>query len=559
MTDPEASRGRKAEHDLDAIAARLRDTASAWVPELFPHGRRRGDEWRLANIKGDPPRNQGSCVIALKGDRAGSWIDFDGGRGGGPLSTLAYGTRLSGAALVARAAEIAGWTPGNPARRKPPAAPRDDRDAAQLVASTLGRTLPATGTAAEAYLRGRGLGLPDGCDLRFHPDLTHAESRSRHPALIGVVRDAAGEAVAIHRTYLQADPDEPGRVGKAPLDNPRMMLGKTGGGAVRLAPIADGGVLALSEGVETGLAAVAACPALPVWATLSTSGMERVQLPPEVQRIVILADHDESGAGMRAAETAARRLRAEGRRVAIALPPQQGDDFNDLLLREGPAAVRAVLQAALDDQALSVTNAMETGRHLPVGFVEPIGSLSVLRADNGNLAHAFGDAWAVLLESNRCPWLFRSGGQPSWITPDDEGRPIVAPVTEERLRYMLAKIAAWERMNRNGDLVPAPPPVVLVKALLATPDPRLPVLAGIVAAPVFGRTGTLLTEPGYHPDARLLYHPAPDFRLPSIPERPTAEQIAAALSLLLNDLLGDFPFASEPERAHAVALLLLSR
>jgi hypothetical protein len=78
-----------------------------------------------------------------------------------------------------------------------------------------------------------------------------------------------------------------------------------------------------------------ACPGLPVWATLSTSGLQQAQLPPEARRIVILADHDASGAGMRAAEAAARRLRGEGRKVAIALPPRQGDDFNDLLLREG--------------------------------------------------------------------------------------------------------------------------------------------------------------------------------------------------------------------------------
>ena len=62
-------------------------------------------------------------------------------------------------------------------------------------------------------------------------------------------------------------------------------------------------------------------PGLAVWATLSTSGLEQVQLPAQAKRIIILADHDASGAGLRAAETTARRLRAEGREVAIALPP----------------------------------------------------------------------------------------------------------------------------------------------------------------------------------------------------------------------------------------------
>ena len=38
------------------------------MPRIFPNGRLVGDEWRLANIQGDPPRNTGSCIIALKGE-----------------------------------------------------------------------------------------------------------------------------------------------------------------------------------------------------------------------------------------------------------------------------------------------------------------------------------------------------------------------------------------------------------------------------------------------------------------------------------------------------------
>ena len=141
--------------------------------------------------------------------------------------------------------------------------------------------------------------------------------------------------------------------------------------------------------------------------------------------------------------------------------------------------------------------------------------------------------------------------------PDDEGRPIAMPVREERLRHMLAKMADWRKLNAKGDLVPAPPPTGLVKSLVATPDPALPILAGIVTAPVFGRGGVLLTEPGYHPDARLLYQPPPGFVLPAVPERPSQAEVDAARGLLLDDLLGDFPFTGEAERAHVLALLLL--
>ena len=107
-----------AHYDLDAVVAGLRATASAWVPSHFPNGRRLGDELRLANIHGDRPRKQGSCVIALRGERAGDWIDFDDNQGGGPLSTLENATGLTGRALIEYAAELAGSAPMNGARHR---------------------------------------------------------------------------------------------------------------------------------------------------------------------------------------------------------------------------------------------------------------------------------------------------------------------------------------------------------------------------------------------------------------------------------------------------------
>ncbi len=165
-----------------------------------------------------------------------------------------------------------------------------------------------------------------------------------------------------------------------------------------------------------------------------------------------------------------------------------------------------------------------------------------MRADEGDLARAVEKTWPLLLASNRTPWLFRYAGIPTWVVPDDEGRPVAATLTEDRLRHMLARLARWVRENAKGELTPAPPPVAVVKSVLATPDPGLPVLMGIVNTPVFGRNGKLLTSPGYHPDARLLYQPASGFTVPAIPERPTAQQIAEARALICEDLLGDFPF-----------------
>ena len=342
LNDAPALLSPKARYDLDAIVSGLRATAQSWVPRHFPNGRRVGDEWRLANIYGDPPRKNGSCVIALVGEHAGDWIEFDSGEGGGPLSTLEYATGLTGRELYAYAADLIGLDAREAS--SPPVkvtSSRSVKDATREIDIILSRAGPVAGTAAERYLASRALPVLACADLLFHPDLTHWETRRGYPGLVAVVRDCAGNRMALHRTYLADDGSA-----KAPLENPRKMLGSVAGGAVRLGDLTETGLLGLAEGIETALSVMTGCPQLPVWATLSTRGLDQVVLPAEARKIVILADHDASGAGQRAALAAATRLQAEGRRVWLALPPKQGDDLNDLLVRDGPDAVRTVIEAA---------------------------------------------------------------------------------------------------------------------------------------------------------------------------------------------------------------------
>ena len=539
-------------YDLDLIVLRLRETAETWVPRLFPNGKRVGDEWRLANIRGDAPRNTGSCVITLRGPHAGDWIDFDGNEGGGPISAIEAATGLTGRALIVEAADTAGVLPGAPARQSPLSKPAPKRDAAQDITHILSHAVPIEQTPVAQYLQGRGLALPMDSDLLFHDDLTHWETKTGFAALLGQVRDRSGDVIGLHRTYLVQNADE---VRKADVSKPKMMMGRIAGGAVRLAPIGKDGRIALCEGIETGLAVMTACPDLPVWATLSTSGLEQVELPPAGQRVLILADHDASGAGLRAAEASARRLRAQGRDVFIALPPEEGEDFNDMLLRAGSSAVVCLIEAT--EQEVDADVVLQIGLHRPLNYQGTGNDIPVLRADEGDLGRAVAQVWGVIMASNRTPWVFRFAGQPTWVVPDDEGRPVATILNEERLRHMLARLARWVRENAKGELLSAPPPVATVKSVLATPDPALPVLTGIVNTPVFGRTGTLITTPGYHPDARLLYVPAPGFAVLNVPKRPNEAEVAAARGLICDDLFGDFPFIGEAERAHVVALLLL--
>jgi Toprim domain len=183
----------------------------------------------------------------------------------------------------------------------------------------------ADGTHVETYLKARWCVLPMPPSLRYDPWLKHTPSGRSFPAMIaGICKYPSAEIIAIHRTYLNFD-----GTAKAPVENAKMMLGASSGGQVRFGAC-DGDVLWVAEGIETALS-IHLATGLPTWATLSTSGMKAVVLPPPslVPRLCIAADHDD--AGIQAAETLAARELAIGRDVRIAVPPVPGQDFNDIL------------------------------------------------------------------------------------------------------------------------------------------------------------------------------------------------------------------------------------
>lgn len=85
----------------------------------------------------------------------------------------------------------------------------------------------------------------------------------------------------------------------------------------------------------------------------------------------------------------------------------------------------------------------------------------------------------------------------------------------------------------------------------------LPELDRVVTAPYFTARYRLHQQPGYNADAKTYYH-LTDSRLKDlhIPDSPNAENIAAAKRLLLEDVLIDFPFSSEAERANAISTMI---
>jgi putative DNA primase/helicase len=325
------------------LLAALQLSAHRWVPEIFRHGKLeangRGRLWRVADISGRAPRNQGSCVIYLDGDDAGGYHEFGptGKPGGDAISTIADYFRLRDEEVYAKAREIAeqygriiarGERATSPtietARRRDAVTDKKIREAQH----ELTHSVPARHTLADVYMYRRGLSLPNTDDLRFRDDSTHWETQTGVPCFIAVMRHPNGAATGgINRIYLNEDGtgrrDATGR-------REKKMLGPAG--LVMLAQPNGSGELGIAEGIETS-AAVMQLYSVPCWAALTTSGMRMLadalrqgQRLHGVNKLIVFADRGNDG------ENAAAALRdvaiAVGMQAEVRLP-RGDDDFAD--------------------------------------------------------------------------------------------------------------------------------------------------------------------------------------------------------------------------------------
>jgi putative DNA primase/helicase len=203
-----------------------------------------------------------------------------------------------------------------------PDAYRDPDQSRAMALRLWNASREAKGTLAYRYLRRRGITISPPASLRFHPALKHL-SGTYLPGLVAAVEDYRGLFVGVHRTWLNTDGSD-----KADVAPQKAALGPIAGSVIRLTPeLAER--IAVTEGLETGLSILQAT-GIVTWVALSTSGLCSLRLPDSVREVIICADADEPGE--LAAQSGARRLMYEGRKVRIARTGRPGADFNDLRL-----------------------------------------------------------------------------------------------------------------------------------------------------------------------------------------------------------------------------------
>lgn len=164
-----------------------------------------------------------------------------------------------------------------------------------------------------------------------------------------------------------------------------------------------------------------------------------------------------------------------------------------------------------------------------------------------------------LVATNNPPTLFVHAESLSVIDiKTQEARPL----SSSQLKLAISDSANWFDLitTKRGEVEKAAYPRTDVVAAIHSAQGKwlgIPHLEGIADVPVITRASGLLTKPGYDADSGIYLLPGGYADVPPTPSNPTTAEINAALSLILNELLVDFPFADDASRANALALFLL--
>ncbi len=163
---------------------------------------------------------------------------------------------------------------------------------------------------------------------------------------------------------------------------------------------------------------------------------------------------------------------------------------------------------------------------------------------------------AALYAANFPPVLFVRQGQLVRCRQDEDGRPLIEPLNESILLYEMARAATFLHSSKTHAMpVSCYPPLAVARHLLAAKEWKFPPLRGVTEVPVMRADGTVLDKAGYDAQTRLIYQPHPELAIPSIPARPTCQEVEQARDLAW-DYLAEFPYESQADAANAFALLL---
>jgi len=203
--------------------------------------------------------------------------------------------------------------------------------------------------------------------------------------------------------------------------------------------------------------------------------------------------------------------------------------------------------------------------HLIAEWEKPKHERPTIRLKPGELPRAVSQAESALRGRSEEFGIYQRGGElvRAFCLPEryDDGklrRPkgsvLLEPLSSMALTDVFNRIAKWKQIKSEGNFrtVDCPPKIAAI-FLSHTGSWQVPVLAGIISAPILREDGSILDRSGYDPATGLYLVPAEDS--PRIPEQPSFADAKSAVQTLLAPF-AEFPFVSGQDRSVHIACIL---
>lgn len=121
---------------------------------------------------------------------------------------------------------------------------------------------------------------------------------------------------------------------------------------------------------------------------------------------------------------------------------------------------------------------------------------------------------------------------------------------------MLERGADWCKTDKEGLIQAGAAPTYVADDILEFVGPGLRPLKGLLQVPTYLPDGTLLQQVGYDARSQMYLALAPDLDVPEVPVDPDRYDVEAARLLIEDELLVDFHFETDADRANAIALII---
>ena len=183
-----------------------------------------------------------------------------------------------------------------------------------------------------------------------------------------------------------------------------------------------------------------------------------------------------------------------------------------------------------------------------------------IRVNGRELRDVSTEALEAVVAANHPARLFSRAGSVVRVDKAEDSRPVIVGVTDVHFRGEMTRAANFHKLAKRADVsarTSTSPPLDAARDILSRPVSELgfPTLEALAEAPFIRPDGNIVSQAGYDLSTRTYYAPVGNMQGFFVPERPTANDVDGARSLI-EDALDDFPFADAASRANAFALFI---